>query len=97
MKAALIIMERYPDTGITLGPDNVDALVTAGLTRDPVTLPPVERVIGGETLSLDNTNPDNTNPGISSLAANNELRLWVGDIVGAISQVGASRLITYTG
>jgi glycine reductase complex component B subunit alpha and beta len=97
MKATLIIMERYPDTGITFVPDNVNALVTPGLTRDPITLPPVERVIGGETLSLDNTNPDNTNPGISSLAANNELRLWVGDIVGAISQVGASRLITYTG
>ncbi len=97
MKATLIIMERYPDTGITFVPDNVNALVTPGLTRDPITLPPVERVIGGETLSLDNTNPDNTNPGISSVAANNELRLWVGDIVGAISQVGASRLITYTG
>jgi len=47
-------------------------------------------------LSLDNTNPDNTNPGISALPANRELRIWVGDIVGAISQVGASRLITYT-
>ena len=97
MKATLIIMERYPDTGITFVPENVDALVTPGLTRDPITLPPMERVIGGDTLSLDNTNPDNTNPGISSLAANQELRVWVGDIVGAISQVGASRLITYTG
>ena len=97
LKAALIIMERYPDTGITFVPDNVDALVTPGLTRDAITLPPVERVIGGDTLFLDNTNPDNTNPGISPLPANQELRLWVGDIVGAISQVGASRLITYTG
>ena len=97
MKAALIIMERYPDTGITFVPDNVDALVTPGLTRDAITLPPVERVIGGDTLFLDNTNPDNTNPGIPPLPANQELRLWVGDIVGAISQVGASRLITYTG
>ena len=26
MKAALIIMERYPDTGITFVPDNVNAL-----------------------------------------------------------------------
>lgn len=97
MKTALIIMERYPDTGITFVPDNVDALVTPGLTRDPITLPPVERVIGGETLLLDNTNPDNTNPGIPPLPANQELRLWIGDIVGAISQVGASRLITYQG
>jgi glycine reductase complex component B subunit alpha and beta len=97
MKAALIIMERYPDTGITFVPDNVDALVTPGLTRDAITLPPVERVIGGDTLFLDNANPDNTSPGIPPLAANQELRLWVGDIVGAISQVGASRLITYTG
>jgi sarcosine reductase len=97
MKAALIIMERYPDTGITFVPANVNALVTPGLTRDPIVLPPVQRVIGGDTLFLDNTNPDNTNPGISPLPANQELRLWVGDIVGAISQVGASRLITYTG
>jgi glycine reductase complex component B subunit alpha and beta len=97
LKAVLIIMERYPDTGITFVPDNVDALVTPGLTRDAITLPPVERVIGGDTLFLDNTNPDNTNPGISPLPANQELRLWIGDIVGAISQVGASRLITYTG
>jgi glycine reductase complex component B subunit alpha and beta len=97
MKAALIIMERYPDTGITFVPDNVDALVTPGLTRDAINLPPVKRVIGGDTLLLDNTNPDNTNPGISPLPANQELRLWVGDIAGAISQVGASRLITYTG
>ena len=97
MKAALIIMERYPDTGITFVPDNVDALVTPGLTRDAITLPPVERVIGGDTLFLDNANPDNTNPGIPPLPANQELRLWIGDIVGAISQVGASRLITYTG
>jgi hypothetical protein len=79
MKAALIIMERYPDTGITFVPDNVNALVTPGLTRDPITLPPVERVIGGETLSLDNSNPDNTNPGIYSLTANNELTLWGGN------------------
>jgi sarcosine reductase len=97
IKAALIIMERYPDTGITFVPDNVDALVTPGLTRDAITLPPVERVIGGDTLILDTTNPDNTNPGISPLPANQGLRLWVGDIAGAISQVGASRLITYTG
>ena len=46
MKAALIIMERYPDTGITFVPENVNALVTPGLTRDPITLPAVERVIG---------------------------------------------------
>jgi len=97
LKAALIVMERYPDTGITFVPDNVDALVTPGLTRDAITLPPVERVIGGDTLFLDNANPDNTNPGIPPLPANQELTLWVGDIVGAISQVGASRLITYTG
>jgi glycine reductase complex component B subunit alpha and beta len=97
MKAALIIMERYPDTGITFVPDNVDALVTPGLTRDAINLPPMKRVIGGDTLLLDNTNPDNTNPGISPLPANQELRLWVGDIAGAISQVGASRLTTYTG
>lgn len=97
MKAALIIMERYPDTGITFVPANVNALVTPGLTRDPITLPPVERVLGGETLMLDNSKPDNTSPGISPLPANQELRLWVGDIAGAISQVGASRLTTYTG
>ncbi len=68
MKSALIIMERYPDTGITFVPDNVDALVTPGLTRDAITLPPVERVIGGETLISDNANPDNTNLEISSIA-----------------------------
>jgi sarcosine reductase len=95
MKAALIIMERYPDTGITFVPENVNALVTPGLTRDAVTLPSVERVIGGETLHLDNSNPDNTNPGIPPLPANQEITLWIGDIVGAISQVGASRLTTY--
>ncbi len=97
MKAALIIMERYPDTGITFVPANVNALVTPGLTRDAITLPPVERVIGGETLLLDNKNPDNTSPGIPPLQAKQELRLWIGDIAGAISQVGASRLTTYTG
>ena len=96
MKATLIIMERYPDTGITFVPDNVNALVTPGLTRDAITLPPMERVIGGETLMLDNSNPDNTNPGIPLLPANQALRLWIGDIAGAISQVGASRLTTYT-
>lgn len=97
MKAALIIMERYPDTGITFVPAGVNALVTPGLTRDAITLPPVKRVIGGDTLLLDNANPDNTSPGISPLQANQALRLWVGDIAGAISQVGASRLTTYTG
>ncbi len=97
MKAALIIMERYPDTGITFVPANVNALVTPGLTRDAITLPPMERVLGGETLMLDNSNPDNTSPGIPPLQANQELRLWIGDIAGAISQVGASRLTTYTG
>ena len=71
--------------------------MTPGLTRDPMCFLSVERVIGGDTLFLDNTNPDNTNPGISALPAKRELRVWVGDIVGAISQVGASRLITYTG
>jgi glycine reductase complex component B subunit alpha and beta len=95
MKATLIIMERYPDTGITFVPENVNALVTPGLTRDAITLPAVERVIGGDTLPLDNSNPDNSNPGITLVPANEELNLWIGDIVGAISQVGASRLTTY--
>ena len=95
MKATLIIMERYPDTGITFVPENVNALVTPGLTRDPLRLPAVERVIGGTTLHLDNSNPDNTNPGLPPLPASQEINVWVGDIVGAISQVGASRLTTY--
>jgi glycine reductase len=97
MKAALIIMERYPDTGITFVPPGVDALVSPGLTRDPVTLPAVERLIGGSTIQLDNENQDNTKPDVSSLPANSELKLWVGDIAGAISQVGSSRLRTYLG
>jgi hypothetical protein len=46
---------------------------------------------------LDTSNPDNTRPGIPPLPAKQELRLWIGDIAGAISQVGASRLTTYTG
>ena len=95
MKATLIIMERYPDTGITFAPLGVDALVTPGLTRDPVTLPAVERVIGGATLYVDNANPDNNSPELPAMPAERELKLWVGDIAGAISQVGASRLITY--
>ena len=95
MKAALIIMERYPDTGITFVPANVNALVTPGLTRDAITLPAVERVIGGDIIALDNANPDSENPGLTPTPARDELNLWVGDIVGAISQVGASRLTTY--
>lgn len=95
MKAALIIMERYPDTGITFVPANVNALVTPGLTRDAITLPAVARVVGGDTIALDNANPDNSNPGITLTPAREELNLWIGDIVGAISQVGASRLTTY--
>jgi len=95
MKATLIVMERYPDTGITFVPENVNALVTPGLTRDPIALPPVERVIGGDSVYVDNTNPDNTSPDLPPLPANRALNLWLGDIVGAISQVGASRLTTY--
>jgi len=95
MKAALIIMERYPDTGITFVPANVNALVTPGLTRDPISLPAVERVIGGDAIALDNANPDNSNPGISLTPAREKLNLWMGDLVGAISQIGASRLTTY--
>jgi glycine reductase complex component B subunit alpha and beta len=95
MKATLIIMERYPDTGITFVPENVNALVTPGLTRDAITLPAVARVIGGDTIALDNSNPDNSNPGVTLVPAQEKLNLWIGDIVGAISQVGASRLTTY--
>ena len=62
---------------------------TPGLTRDAITLPAVERVIGGETIALDNGNPDSENPGITPTPAHEELNLWIGDIVGAISQVGA--------
>ena len=36
------------------------------LDPDPIVLPPVERVIGGDTLFLDNADPDNTDPGISA-------------------------------
>ena len=97
LKAALIIMERYTDTGVTFVSPGIDALVTPGLTRDPISLPAVERVIGGATIHLDNGNQDNTNPDIPPMPAHRELRLWVGDIAGAISQVGASRLITYVG
>jgi hypothetical protein len=60
-------------------------------------LPAVDRVIGGDTVALDNSNPDNTNPDVPRIPAHRELRLWIGDIAGAISQVGASRLTTYTG
>jgi len=95
MKAVLIVMERYPDTGITFVPANVNALVTPGLTRDPITVPAVERVIGGDTIALDNADPDNSNPGVTMIPATSELNLWMGDIAGAISQVGASRLTTY--
>ena len=95
MKGTLIIMERYPDTGITFVPENVNALVTPGLTRDPITLPPVRRVIGGDSIPLDSSNPDNTDPALAPIPAEGELNVWVGDIVGAISQVGASRLTTY--
>jgi glycine reductase complex component B subunit alpha and beta len=95
MKAALIIMERYPDTGITFVPENVNALITPGLTRDAITLPAVERVIGGDELHLDNSNPDNTNPDLPPLPANQQINVWLGDIVGAISQTGASKLTTY--
>ena len=97
IKTTLIIMERYPDTGITFVPENVDALVSPGLTRDAITLPAVERVIGGDSLLLDNANPDNTDPELPPVPANKKLRLWIGDIAGAISQVGASRLTTYMG
>ncbi|MGH7926831.1 MAG: glycine/sarcosine/betaine reductase component B subunit [Candidatus Binatia bacterium] len=97
IKAVSIIMERYPDTGITFVPPQVNALVTPGLTRDAITLPAVQRVIGGDTVSLDNSNPDNTSPSVPALPAHQELRLWMGDIAGAISQVGASRLTTYVG
>jgi len=55
------------------------------------------RELGGDTLHLDNTNPDNTNPDLPPLPANQEITLWIGDLVGAISQVGASRLTTYMG
>jgi hypothetical protein len=85
-------MERYP-TPASLSFRNVATLDT-GLTRDAITLPAVERVIGGET-SLDN-HPDKTNPGVPLLPATQELRLCH-DIVGAISQVGSSRLTTYMG
>jgi hypothetical protein len=44
---------------------------------------------------LDNANPDNSNPAVTLTPARAELNLWIGDIVGAISQVGASRLTTY--
>lgn len=95
MKATLIIMERYPDTGITFVPENVNALVTPGLTRDPIKLPAVKRVIGGDTVPLDHSNPDNTNPDVPLVPASQAMRVWYGDIVGAISQVGSSRLTTY--
>ena len=97
MKATLIIMERYPDTGITFVPVGVDALVTPGLTRDPITVPAMERVVGGTTIPLDNEDQDNTKPDLPPVPAYHELKLWVGDIAGAISQVGASRLTTYIG
>jgi glycine reductase len=95
VRIVLIVMERYPDTGITFVPPNVNALVSPGLTREAITLPAVDRVIGGDTVVLDNSNPDNTSPAIPPIPACGELRLWVGDIVGAINQVGASRLATY--
>ncbi|MBI2910890.1 MAG: hypothetical protein HYY05_02020, partial [Chloroflexi bacterium] len=90
MQASLIIMERYPDTGITFVAPGVNALVSPGLTRDPIDLPAVDRVIGGDTVVLDPTDPS-----IPPAPAGGPLRLWVGDIAGAISQVGASRLTTY--
>jgi len=97
MKTVPIIMERYPDTGITFVPPNVKTLVSPGLTRDAITLPSVARVIGGETVIVDNRDPDNTSPSVPPVPAHEELRIWMGDIVGAISQVGASRLTTYLG
>ncbi len=90
MQATLIIMERYPDTGLTFVAPGVNALVSPGLTRDPIDLPAVARVIGGATVVLDPTDPS-----LPPAPTAGPLRLWVGDIAGAISQVGASRLTTY--
>ena len=57
--------------------------------------PPSRASSAARRSHLDNANPDNSNPGITLTPAHEELNLWMGDIVGAISQVGASRLTTY--
>ena len=90
MRATLIIMERYPDTGITFVPPNVNTLISPGLTRDAVYVPAVERVIGGDMISL-NTDDTSAPP----VPAGAGFSLFVGTLAGAISQVGASRLTTY--
>jgi hypothetical protein len=90
MRAALIIMERYPDTGITFVPSNVNTLISPGLTRDAVYIPAVERVIGGDMIAL---NTDDTSA--PAVPAGAGFSIFAGTIAGAISQVGASRLTTY--
>ena len=58
MKATLIIMERYPDTGITFVPANVNALVTPGLTSRPLfRSPKIQTARAGTALIIGSCQP----------------------------------------
>jgi hypothetical protein len=72
-------------------PENVNALVTPGLTRDPITLPAVERVIAATRCIWIIRIPTTPTQDLPPLQADQEITLWIGDLVGAISQVGASK------
>lgn len=86
MKAVAIV------TGARLVSPNVDAIVTLGgrIGGDQIDLPAVERVLGGELLILDRTNPD-----IPDVPAREAARVAIGSIAGVCSQTGFSRLRNY--
>jgi glycine reductase len=86
MKAVAVI------TGARLVSPNVDAIVTLGgrIGGDTVDLPAVERVLGGDTLIV-----DRTNPAVADVAAESAARVTLGSIAGVCSQTGFSRLRNY--
>jgi glycine reductase len=86
MKAVAVV------TGTRLVSPNVDAIVTLGgrFGGDQIDLPPVERVLGGDTLIVDRTNPE-----VPDLPANTAVRVAISSIAGVCSQTGFSRLRNY--
>jgi glycine reductase len=83
MKAVAVV------TGTRLVSPNVDAVVTLGgrFGGDQIDLPAVERVLGGDTLIVDRTNPD-----VPDLPAGSAAQVAISSIAGVCSQTGFSRL-----
>jgi len=78
--------DRRVEGSLTVVSSRADAIVSVGMHDEPIELPRVERVIGGDLAG-----PFSEEAGAPAVPAGGRLRVKYRDLAGVINQIGANR------